>query len=138
MFYKTVSINSWDVVDRCLSHQIYTDNGWAIPELCFIFHFTSLPLEVVCPIQPTLLTKVAVKQQNCYILHCSVSPWVKRSAMWYRRVPRALSVMGVQPIASLCKLSYGMQYVICDFSRLPMMDSKNKTKNRSVCVSYSP
>ena len=38
--------------------------GVGISEGCFVFRFVSLPLEVARPIQPTLCTKVAVKNIN--------------------------------------------------------------------------
>jgi len=38
--------------------------GMGISEGCFIFDFTSLPLEVARPIYPTMCTKVAVKHQS--------------------------------------------------------------------------
>ena len=38
--------------------------GEGISAGCFIFDFTSLPLEVTRPIQPTLCTKVAANQQS--------------------------------------------------------------------------
>ena len=38
--------------------------GMGISEGFFIFDFTSLPLEVAQPIQPTMCTKVAVKHQS--------------------------------------------------------------------------
>ena len=40
--------------------------GVGISEGCFIFHLASLPLEVARPIQPTMCTKVAVKQQSSH------------------------------------------------------------------------
>ena len=38
--------------------------GVGISESCFIFDFTSLPLEVARPIWPTVCTKVAIKHQR--------------------------------------------------------------------------
>ena len=38
--------------------------GMGISTGCFIFDFTSLPLEVAWPIYPTMCTKVAVKYQS--------------------------------------------------------------------------
>ena len=40
-----------------------------ISEGCFIFHFASLPLEVVRPIQPTTCTKVAVNDNHHHHHH---------------------------------------------------------------------
>ncbi|KAK2147741.1 hypothetical protein LSH36_538g01023 [Paralvinella palmiformis] len=45
--------------------------GMGISEGCFVFDFTSLPLEVARPIKPTMCTKVAVKRQSSSSDKCS-------------------------------------------------------------------
>ena len=49
------------ITGSTVSHRYIPD---MLYQKCFIFHFASLPLEVARPIQPTMCTKVAVKQQH--------------------------------------------------------------------------
>ena len=55
------------LAEACLTIDHYhpcSNSGVGISEGCLIFHFVSLPLEVLRPIWPTLCTKVAVKHQT--------------------------------------------------------------------------
>jgi len=61
LFYLEQRFRKVLVIDH---YHLSSNHGVGVSEVCFVFDFASLPVEVARPIYPIICTKLAVKNQS--------------------------------------------------------------------------